>query len=129
MFSFSLLSLTGISQLTLFLGIGLLLFGWIEKKEKLIIGSQMVFLLFGLFALWIILGEVVSIPTPVGDSISKEVKLLGFFKSSIILMGISFVSILLNLFKIRFRKTGDFAVLMFALFLFFMIFSIQQLPA
>ena len=123
----SLTGLSGISQMLLFLGIGLILFGWIEKKDKLILCGQIMFLILGFFALWILLSHTITIPQPIGDKISKESRIIGFFRSSLLLMGITLVSFLMSLFKLRFQKVSVSIVLIIALMLFFMIFSIQQM--
>ncbi|HAQ19306.1 MAG TPA: hypothetical protein DCR40_08765 [Prolixibacteraceae bacterium] len=123
----SLLGLSGISQMLLFLGIGLILFGWIEKKDKLILGGQIMFLILGFFALWILLSHTITIPQTISDKISKESRIIGFFRSSLLLMGITVVSFLMSLFKLRFQKVSVSIVLIIALMLFFMIVSIQQI--
>ena len=111
----------------LFLGIGLIIFGWIEKKEKLVLGGQIIFLILGLFALWVILSHTITISQPIGDNISKESRIIGFFRGTLLLMGITLVSLLMGLFKLRFQKVSVSIVLFIALMLFFMIFSIRQM--
>jgi len=129
MLTISLLSLTSISQLALFLGIGLVLFGWIEKKEKLALAGQITLFLLGLFAIWILFADVIQIPDAVENAITKETKMLGFIKGLIALMIPDAISIVMTLKKIRFHKISTAIVLLFALFLFFMVFNIQQMPA
>lgn len=129
MLTISLLSLTSTTQLALFLGIGLILFGWIEKKDKLVLTGQIALFLLGLFALWILLANVIQVPKSAESAITKEMKTLGFIKGLIALMIPNAISILMVSKKIRFYKLSITVVLSFALFLFFMVFSIQQMPS
>jgi len=124
----SILSLTSISQLALFLGIGLILFGWIEKKEKLLLAGQITLLLLGLFAVWILFANIIQVPIGDGSVVSKEAKMLGFCKIAIVLLAADIVSIVMTLLKIRFHLVSTTIVLLLAMMLFFMVFNIQQMP-
>lgn len=126
--SASLLALTTISQYSLFLGIGLILFGWIEKKEKLVIAGQAIFLLLGLLSLWVLLTNTNVAPEVNGNSIPKEMKILSYFKLSAYFAGFNLISLLLNLFKVRYQKLSLYLVVFTGLMLFFMVFSILQMP-
>lgn len=126
--SASLLGLTTISQYSLFLGIGLILFGWIEKKEKLVIAGQAIFLLLGILSLWVLLTNTIVAPEVNGNSIPKEVKILSYFKLTAYFAGFNLFSLLLNLFKVRYYKFGLFLIVFTGLMLFFMVFSILQMP-
>ncbi len=124
----SLLGLTTISQYSLFLGIGLILFGWIEKKEKLVIAGQVIFLLLGLLSLWVLLTNTNVAPEVNGNSIPKEAKILSYFKLSAYFAGFNLISLLLNLFKVRYHKFSLYLIVFTGLMLFFMVFSILQMP-
>ena len=126
--SASLLEITTISQYSLFLGIGLILFGWIEKKEKLVLAGQAIFLLLGLLSLWVLLTNTIVAPEVNGNSIPKEVKILSYFKLTAYFAGFNLLSLLLNLFKVRYYKFGLFLIVFTGLMLFFMVFSILQMP-
>lgn len=125
----SLLSLTSISQLLLFLGIGMIIFGWVEKKQNLIIAGQAALFLLGLFALWVLFGQIIQIPATNGTSIPKEVRLLVFFKASAVLAGLSLISVFMSWRKIRFHNAVVAIAILIALALFFMLVSIGQMPA
>ena len=124
----SILSLTSISQLALFLGIGLILFGWIEKKEKLVLAGQITLLLLGLFAGWILFANIIQVPIGEGSVVLKEAKMLGFCKIAIVLLAADIVSIVMTRLKIRFHLVSTTIVLLLAMMLFFMVFNIQQMP-
>jgi len=127
MISNSLLGITSISQWALFLGIAIILFGWIEKKEKFILAGQVVFLLLGFFAFYILITDQISIPQTNGNNIPKELKVLAFLKGVVVLAVFSLVSLVQKLFKLRYQKAGLYVLLIFALLLFFMIFNAQQM--
>ncbi len=124
----SLSGLASISQWTLFLGIALILFSWIEKKEKLAIAGQAVLILLGLFSLWVILTNNNIVPANNGNPISKEIKILSYFKLATYFSGFNLISLLLNLFRIRFNKFSLYLAVFIGLMLFFMVFNILQTP-
>lgn len=127
MISNYLLGLTSISQWGLFLGIALIIFGWVEKREKLILSGQLVFILIGIMAAWILLNNLIYVPEITDNNIPKQLKVLAYFKGVTAFMGLTVISILLKSFKLRFHKASVFILLFFALALFFMVFNIQQM--
>lgn len=128
MVSNSLSGLASISQWTLFLGIGLILYSWVERKEKLAIAGQAIFLLLGLLSLWVLLTNTIVVPETVGSTIPKEVKILSYFKLAALFAGFNLISLLLNYFKVRYHKFSLFLVVFVGLMLFFMVFGILQMP-
>jgi hypothetical protein len=128
MISNSLSGYTSISQWALFLGIALIIFGIIEKRDRYILGGQCSFIALGLLALWILFSESIHLPTTNADSIPKELKALTFFKGAAIFMAFTVLSFLQKLFKLPFQKSGIYILTFFALLLFFMLFSIMQMP-
>lgn len=128
MISNSLSGLASISQWTLFLGIGLILFSWIDKKEKLAIAGQVIFLILGLLSLWVLLTNTIVVPEIIGNTIPKEVKILSYFKLAALFAGFNLISLFLNLFKVRFHKFSLYLVVFVGLMLFFMVFGILQMP-
>lgn len=115
------------SQYSLFLGIALILFGWIEKKEKLIIYGQVVFILLGGLSIWMLLtNSGITLPEN-STSIPKEVRIMSYFRMVAGFSVISLISLLLNLFKSRFHKASLFLIVLLALALFFMVLNILQL--
>jgi len=127
MFSPSMLSMTYLSQLGLFLGIGLILYGWIEKRDKLILAGHLAFLMIGLLALWILLTGQISVPDTPGI-ISKQARTLAFFKGLGWFSLFNALSLLLKLLKLRIHKASLYVLLFFALMLFFMVFNLLQMP-
>jgi len=125
----SLLSITTIIQYTLFGGIAMILFGWFEKKEKLMFAGQAIFLLSGIFALWILSTNTINIPEIQGTNIPKEVKVLGIVKLAAWLAAINIISIILGVFKNKFYRAALLVVVLAALALFFLIIDLQQIPA
>lgn len=127
MISNYLLGLTSISQWGLFSGIALIIFGWVEKREKLILAGQLVFVLIGLMAAWILLNNLIYVPEITNNNIPKQLKVVAYFKGVTAFMGLAVISILLKLFKLRFQKASVYILIFFALMLFFMVFNIQQM--
>ena len=128
MVSNSLSVVASISQLTLFLGIGLIFFSWIEKKEKLALAGQVIFIVLGMISLWVLLTNSIVIPEVIGNTIPKEVKILSYFKLVAFFSGFNLISLLLNLFKVRYHKFTLYLVVFIGLMLFFMVFGILQMP-
>jgi hypothetical protein len=127
--SISLLGLTGISQWTLFAGIAFILFGIVEKNEKIILGGQVILLLLGFFALYVLVNDMILVPKIIdGNPVQKEFRVLSFYKGIALFTGLTVISLMLKLLKIRFQKTSLYILVFFALMLFFMVFNIQQTP-
>lgn len=124
----SLSGLAIVSQWTLFLGIGLVIFGWVEKKDKLSITGQVCFIFLGILSLWALLTNHVIIPDTITNPISKEVKILSYFKLAAYFSVVSILSLLLYVFKIRYYKLSVSLVVILGLMLFFTIFNILQIP-
>lgn len=118
---------TSISQWALFLGICLIIFGIIEKREKYVLAGQIAFIVLGILASWILFTERIPV-TENTINIPKELKALSFFKGAVFIMAFSVFSLLQKLFKLRFQKTSIYLLVFFALFLFFMLFNIMQMP-
>jgi len=124
----SLLELTSISQWSLFLGIALIIFGFIETKENFILIGQIVFIILGFFGLYIILSNSIAIPETDQIKIPKELKVLTFFKSVVLFLIFTTVSAIMSFFKIRYWKISVYITTLLALALFFIIVNIMQLP-
>lgn len=126
--SASSLGLISASQYSLFLGIALILFGWIEKKEKLIIAGEAVFILLGALSAWVVLAGSGAILPENSGTVSKEVRIMGYFRMLAGFSALSFCSLLLNLFKSRFHKAVLVVIVLLALALFFTVLNILQMP-
>jgi hypothetical protein len=124
----SLPGLAIVSQWTLFLGVGLVIFGWVEKKEKLSIAGLSCFILLGILSLWTLLTSDFIIPETITNPISKEVKIFSYFKLAAYFSAFSLISLLLNIYKIRYYKLSVYIVVILGLMLFFMVFNILQSP-
>jgi hypothetical protein len=127
MISNYMLTLTSISQWALFLGIAAIFFGWAEKREKVVLVGQVVFVLLGLMAIWILLSDMIHVPEVTNGVIPKQLKVLAYFKGVVLFTVLAVVSLLLKIFKLRFQKASIYVLLFFALALFFMVFNLQQM--
>jgi len=126
--STSLIGILTISQYSLFLGIGLIFFSWVEKKERLALAGQAIIVLLGFLSLWVLLTNTIVVPEVNENSISKELKILSYFKISAFFAVFSLISILLSVFKLRYHKLSVYLVVFIGLSLFFMVFSILRMP-
>ncbi len=127
MISNYLLGLTSISQWGLFLGIAAIIFGWVEKQERFILAGQLVFMIIGLMAVWILITDQIFLPEIKNNIVPKQYKVQAFFKTITVFAGFTAITILLKLFKLRFHKASIYILMFFALSLFFMVFNIQQM--
>lgn len=125
----SLLSITSISQWALFAGIALVLFGLMEKREKTALVGQVIFILLGIFAAYIVLTNGIPATEITGKEITKEVMALTYFKMTIVFATLNIGSVLLYFLNLRFVKTSQYIIVVAALMLFFWVFNIQQVPA
>lgn len=122
----SLLSISTISQYILFAGIGLILFGWIEKKEKLTYSAQIIFILLGIFSAIVLSTISFHIQPDAQNTITKEIKAMMFLKLAVCFAGLNLISLLLGLFKNRFYKLALFLIILGALGLFFLVFGVLE---
>lgn len=127
MVSGSMLLYTSISQWGLFLGIALIIFGWIEKRNLLVLVGQFAFLALGLLGLWIILTHPMPTQAAADLELTKAFRTRGYFKGTAFFMILATLSLVLELFKVKYRKYLVYALVLFALMLFFMVVSIQQM--
>ena len=128
MISNTIVQYASLAQWALFLGIALTLFGWFEKKDKILFAGQLVFLVLSLSAVWILFIENVNAHQPIEGKITKELALLNFFKGAILLGILDLISLAIRIFKLRFQKLSYAVVILVALMLFFMVFNILKMP-
>ncbi len=124
----SFLGLISASQYSLFLGIAIIIFGWIEKKDRLILAGQAVFILLGILSAWVLLTKNIAIPVENSTSVTKEAKILGFFKLGTYFAGLNLISVILFAFKARLYKPSLYLLVLVAFALFFMVLNILQMP-
>lgn len=94
----------------------------------LALAGQAIIVLLGLFSLWVLLTNTIAVPEVNANPISKELKILSYFKLSAFFAVFSLISLLLNIFKLRFRKLSAYLVVFIGLMLFFMVINILQMP-
>lgn len=88
------------SQYSLFFGVALIIFGWMEKKDKLELSGQAIFVLLGVFAAWIVSTHHIEVTEQNIESLSKSARTLLFFKLCIGFGGLNLITIILGLLKI-----------------------------
>ncbi|HLN72504.1 MAG TPA: hypothetical protein VK205_04365 [Prolixibacteraceae bacterium] len=129
MMTTNLLSLTSISQWGLFLGIVFIIYGWLESKDKFILAGQLTFVAISLLALWIVLTHQIEVTVSANGVLTKETKVLGFFKGYLWFSILNIVTLLMKIFKLRYQKIVLAGLILYALLLFFMLYSVMQTPA
>lgn len=128
MFSGSMLFYTNISQWGLFLGVGLIIFGWVEKRKNLVLAGQFAFLALGLFGLWMLLTHHLSIPADADLKLNKAARTMAYFRGTVYFMVLTVVSLFFEFFKVKYRKFLVYTLVIIALMLFFMVVNVQQMP-
>lgn len=121
-----LLTFTSTTQWGLFLGVALIIFGWVEKKPSFADYGRYAFILLGIYALWIIYSGQITVPPPVDGQLSKEAQILAFFKGIVVLGGLSVIATALKLFKIKYHQFVTIGLILWALFQFFIVYRLQQ---
>ena len=121
-----LITFTSSIQFGIFGGIVLIIFGWIEKNDLFTEIGRFVFIALGVYALWIILSGQIQVPEDTGGVISKEMRILSVLKGVVICSGIALLSFVLKLLKFRYYRLVTFTFVVFSLFLFFIVYNIQQ---
>lgn len=116
------------AQYSLFFGVALVIFGWMEKKDKLELSGQAIFVLLGVLAAWIVSTHHIEVTEQNIENLSKSVKALLFFKLCIGFGGLSLITIILGLLKNKLYKSALVITSVIALALFFMVLNILQMP-
>ncbi len=122
-----LLTFTSSTQFGIFGGIVFIIFGWVDKKDRFIDVGRFIFIALGFYALWILLSGQVQVPENAGNIVSKELRAIAFFKGVVVCSGVCLLSLLLKIFKIRYSGFVTLICVVFALLLFFVVFSLQKL--
>jgi hypothetical protein len=121
------LAWTTSSQWVLFLAVALIIFSWIERKKRIQEAGQILFFLLGIFSLWIILSRQIAVPefVQVGET-SVEAKALAYFTGLVLTGALGLVAFLLGWVQPRWVKPVNIILVVTALFLFFMVYRLQQ---
>ncbi len=122
------LTLTTSSQWVLFLGIGLIIFSWVEKKRLIQQFGQGTFVALGLFALWVILSDQIVVPENISaKTVPVEAKALTYFTGVVAAGAIAVVAFILGKLESSWGKVSNMILLAVAIALFFMVYTIQQM--
>ena len=121
-----LLTFTSSMQFGIFGAIVFIIFGWVDKKDRITDVGRFVFIALGIYSLWILLSGQVQVPEITGNIVPKELRAIAFFKGVVVCSVISLLSLILKLFKIRYYRFVTVICVVFSLFLFFVVFSLQQ---
>ncbi len=117
-----------IPQYFLFGGVALYIFAWMNKKEKLGLWGELVFLLLGLTALTIFLSGTIpspELPGIVTEHIKKVILILTLF---MVLGLLSLISIIIRLVRKKVSRVMFFIIFIFSIIVFFQSTSISKIP-
>jgi len=122
------LSLTTTSQWILFSAMALVIFSWAERKKVVQQAGQLLFFMLGIFSLWIILSGKIIVPHNLpGQPAPLEARMLTYFSGLIITSFLGLVGFILNWRQSSWTKFINLILMPVALFLFFMVYHLQQL--
>lgn len=122
------LSLTTTSQWILFLAMALVIFSWAEHKKVVQQAGQLLFFMLGIFSLWIILSGKISVPDSLPEQPALlEERMLTYFSGLIIISFLGLIGFILNWRQSSWTRFINLILMPVALFLFFMVYQLQQL--
>ncbi|MDD4189951.1 MAG: hypothetical protein PHI28_01350 [Mangrovibacterium sp.] len=121
------LAWTSGSQWILFLAMILIIFSWVEQKKGVQPAGHILFVLLGIFSLWMILSGQIAVPkVPNGQIPSAEVKALTYFSGLVITGAMGLAALLLKWCGSKWVKLVNGLLVAFALLLFFMVYQLQR---
>lgn len=113
-----------ITQVSLFAGIALIIFAWVEKKVLIEKAGQLTFVALGILAGWMLSSGSVTIPEVTDGAVPKEMYLVFYLFGLIIASSIGLAAFMLHLLKSRFVKSFNILLILSALLLFFMVYNL-----
>ena len=122
------LTLTTSSQWILFIGIGLIIYSWIEKKRLIQQLGQATFLLLALFALWVLVTGQIIVPEVVSSKVVPvEAKALTFFSGLLVTGLVGVVAFVLGRIESSWAKFVNMVLVAVGLSLFLMVYQLQRM--
>ncbi len=123
----SFLLLTTSTQWILFLGIGLIVYSWVEPKKITRQAGQIAFVLLGIIASWIIVSNQIILPeTASADPAIVESKTINYFNGLIATGLLGLLGLLMPKINPRWEKIPNVILIPVALILFFAVYSLQK---
>lgn len=121
-----LLTTMSAAQLGVFAGLAFLVYGWIDKKPVIADIGQAIFIVLGIYALWVIATGRIILPEQAVE-ITKEARIALLLKGTMVSAGIAICSLILKLLKIKYHKPATVILMVFSLLLFVLIYNIQKM--
>ena len=113
-----------ISQVSLFAGIAMLIFAWVEKKLWIEKAGQLLFVAMGLMAAWIIVYGNLGIEKPADGIMTKEVKTAFYLFGLIVASVTALAAFILRLMKSKVAAWLNIVLAVAALLLFFLVYEL-----
>lgn len=121
------LAWTSCSQWILFLAMILIIFSWVERKKGVQSAGQILFVLLGIFSLWIIFsGQITAPEVPQYQMPSPEIKALTYFSGLVVTGVMGLVALLLRWRGSKWVKLINGLLVAASLLLFFMVYQLQR---
>ena len=113
-----------ISQVSLFAGIALIIFAWVEKKVWIEKAGQLLFMALGLLAAWILMSGKLVLPETEVKSVTKEMQTIFFLFGLIVNSLVGLAAFILRLLKSKVASWLNVAMVLIALLLFFLVYEL-----
>lgn len=121
------LTLTTSSQWALFIATALIIYSWVERKKMIEQAGQLLFVVLGIFSLWVLLNGQIIVPDVLPDQAAPaEAKALTFFSGLVITAALGFVGFIASFLKPSWSKIFNILLVPVALSMFFMVYQLQR---
>lgn len=121
------LALATSSQWLLFIAMSLIIYSWIERKKMIQQAGQLLFVILGIFALWVIFSGQIMVPKVSPDNAAPvEARLLTYFSGLVFTAFLGLAGFVLGFVKARWVNALNLIVVPVSLFLFFMVYELMK---
>ena len=113
-----------LTQVSLFAGIALIIFAWVEKKILFEKAGHFIFIALGLLAGWILLSGSITVPEVNDGNVPKTMQLIFYLFGLVIASFVGLAAFILHLFASKLTRWLNGLLVLIALPLFFMVYNL-----
>ncbi len=113
-----------ITQISLFAGIAMIIFAWVEKKILIEKVAHLVFVAMGVLAAWLVMSGQIVVPEVLDGTVPKEMRLVFYVFGLIVTSVLGLAAFILRFLKMRFVAWFNVILVVCALLLFFMVYEL-----